>query len=103
MFNVKSVVMDSKKQNIIKLWQYLDIQDEHLIVQVGNEELLLICKNDHGELISTHINLRNANTTLTEWIAQHGHPFILIRQRNKNGTFIIPDTDKWKIDEESDY
>lgn len=95
--------MDSTKQKIIQLWEYLDLQDEHLLIQVGNEELLLISKNDYGEIINTHIHLSNTDMTINEWVMKHNHPFVLIKQRNSEGKFEIPDTDKWKIDEELDY
>lgn len=85
---------------IQKLWQYLKIQDDEvLIVQFYNQtngcDEFLVTENADGKL-KTHIidslQIPNINK-----------PFRLIQQLDSSGKHIIPDVDRIKRDERADY
>lgn len=85
---------------IQKLWQYLKIQDDEvLIVQFYNQtngcDEFLVTENADGKL-KTHIidslQIPNINK-----------PFRLIQQLDSSGKHIISDVDRIKRDERADY
>lgn len=72
---------------IQKLWQYLGIQDDEILIvrrhncSMGKDEFLIV-ESNHGELkISTTPNLPELRA---------GHPFHLIQQLDSAGKYTIP-------------
>ena len=85
---------------IQKLWQYLGIQDDEILIvrryhsSKGNDEFLIV-ESNHGELkISTTPNMPELRVD---------RPFHLIQQLDSAGKYIIPSVNQLIQDEVSDY
>ena len=83
---------------IAKLWHYLKIQDELLVIQVhnssiGTDEYLVVEMKD-GELQTHAVNeLHNVHTENIR----------IVSQRGKDGKFEIPDVDEIIREKDIDY
>lgn len=85
--------------SIKKLWNYLKIQDEVLIVQVYNEQTndveYIMAEMDEGEL----------SISIVDKFDQEAFkkPYRLIKQRGAQGTFEIPLVEQLENDRIADY
>ena len=94
---------DTKKAE--RLWQYLKIQDEHLLIRVSNpdntERVLIVCDEGNGVLQFAYAEI--PPNGFNKWIMEYRQPFTLVQQRNENGCFYVPDINEWVRDKEIDY
>ncbi len=102
--------MKEDELKIQKLWRYLKIQDEHLIIRVSDhknqtEDLLVVYRLPEDGLAYNRIKWSKDchGDSPIGWLMSYGKPFRLIQQRNENGDFVIPDVDEWIAEQESDY
>lgn len=90
----------NEKLKIERLWHYLQIQDELLIIQVQNNEDIgkyLIVEMTNGKL---QINTANENEVHNIIMENNVR---IIRQRDENGNYIIPDVEHIIRDKNMDY
>ena len=90
----------NEKLKIERLWHYLQIQDELLIIQVQNNEDIgkyLIVEMTNGKL---QINTANENEVHNIIMENNVR---IIRQRDENGNYIIPDVEQIIRDKNMDY
>ena len=91
----------NKKVKIERLWHYLQIQDELLVIQVqntfGDTDEYLIVENINNEL---QINTAN-NDDVQDFFMKKN--LRIIRQRDEAGKYIIPDVVQIIHDKEVDY
>ena len=90
-----------EKLKIERLWHYLQIQDELLIIQVQNSSEgtneYLIVEMTNGEL---QINTANNDDVQSLFMKKN---LRIISQRDETGKYIIPDVEQIILDEEMDY
>ena len=102
MFNViKAIKMnhESKILKIERLARYLKIEDGLLIVQVGSSSCFLVFDTEAKEIKTESVPSEKRE----EWLMSFGKPFTFIKQRDEDGSFIVPDVDEWIRDEKTDY
>ena len=90
----------NEKLKIERLWHYLQIQDELLIIQVQNNEDIgkyLIVEMTNGKL---QINTANENEVHNIIMENNVR---IIRQRDENSNYIIPDVEQIIRDKNMDY
>lgn len=98
--------MENDKQKAEKLWHYLKIRDEHLLIRTQDkndktEKILIVTDEGSGELHYAYVKIPPAG--FRKWIEEYGQPFTLVQQRNEDGCFFVPDIEQWVMDEEADY
>lgn len=98
--------MNIEEQNAEKLWRYLKIQDEHLLIRISSlndktERVLIVEKDEGGELRFDDVKIPPSG--FNEWVKEYKQPFTLVQQRDENGCFFVPDINKWIMDEQIDY
>lgn len=91
----------NEKSKIERLWHYLQIQDELLVIQVqntfGDTDEYLIVENINNEL---QINTANNDDVQDLFMKKN---LRIIRQRDETGKYIIPDVEQIIHDKEVDY
>lgn len=91
----------NEKIKIERLWHYLQIQDELLVIQVqnmfGDTDKYLIVENINNEL---QINTANNDDVQDLFMKKN---LRIIRQRGETGKYIIPDVEQIIHDKEEDY
>lgn len=98
--------MENDKQKAKKLWHYLKIRDEHLLIRTQDkndktEKILIVTDEGSGKLHYAYVEIPPAG--FRKWIEEYGQPFTLVQQRNEDGCFFVPDIERWVMDEEADY
>ncbi len=93
--------MDNDELKARKLWQHLKIQDEHLLIRIGTERVLIVSEDGSGGLLFAYV--KTPQDGFGKWIREYKQPFTLVQQRNENGCFCVPDIDEWVRDEKIDY
>lgn len=97
--------MNNEKEKAQRLWHYLKIQDEHLLIRTTNpddnsERLMTVCEDGEGGLRFAYVEIPPEG--FNRLISDYGKPFTLVQQRNGDGLFFVPDINEWIRDEEID-
>ena len=85
---------------IQRLWEYLDIQDDELLIvrsyshETKDDEFIIVEKGSDGLKITTEVNMPALTT---------GRPFQMIQQRDSKGHYVIPSVEQMIQDKLSDY
>lgn len=98
--------MENDKQKAERLWHYLKIRDEHLLIRTQDkndktERVLIVMDKGSGELHYAYAEIPPDG--FRKWIEEYGQPFTLVQQRDEDGCFFVPDIEQWLRDEETDY